>query len=221
MPSPEPSDSPYERLTAGDRTVVDELLQRCMPPLEAYVRRRASRLVQSKESVSDVLQSVCREACERLADGRLRFQGEEEFRHWLFQAALWKLQNRHDYYHAAKRDARREHAPPGPSADDTRSQAEALFRTVTTPSRIAVQEEHLGLLEEALELMPERLREVLVLARLEGASHREIAERLAITETASRSMLMRALARLSRILSAKLGRFDEGEAEPAADAGSA
>lgn len=207
MPSQSRADFLLRRVSNGDYAALEDLLEDSLPPLEAYLRRRAGRLVQAKESVADLVQSVCRETLERVADGRLELHGEEEFRHWLFQAALWKLQNRQDFWAAGKRDVRRELRSDRAQTD--RSQAEALFFSVTTPSHLAVREEHLELLDQALEQMPQQLREVLVMARIEGCSHGEIAERLQISETHSRTLLFRALARLSKTLSAKLKPSDE------------
>jgi RNA polymerase sigma factor (sigma-70 family) len=52
-------------------------------------------------------------------------------------------------------------------------------------------------LERALALLPDDLREVLVLRRVEGLASREVAQRLRRTDAAVRQMHSRALARLA------------------------
>lgn len=55
-------------------------------------------------------------------------------------------------------------------------------------------------LEEALERLPDRLREVLVLKEIEGFSHREIAEQVGIAESTSMGRLCEAKALLRRMM---------------------
>ena len=54
-------------------------------------------------------------------------------------------------------------------------------------------------LRAALSKLPENYRQVIHLAHVDGLSHREIAERLGISEANSRVLLSRALARLATL----------------------
>ena len=184
-----------EQASRGGRGAIDELLERFLPDLQRYVRRHAGGLVAQRESSSDLVQSVCRELLERLEDRRFRYQGEAEFRKWLYGAALMKISNRARYWRADKRHPGRE-ATPGRAAE---SSGPEPFETRTTPSREAELGEQLDRLREALERLPERYREVIALAQVDGLTHAEIAERLDITESHSRVLLSRALARLATL----------------------
>ena len=65
-------------------------------------------------------------------------------------------------------------------------------------------------IEQAFEELPENFREVITLSRILGLSHREIAEQTGSTEGATRALLFRALARLSRLLDVEEDEHDAG-----------
>ena len=185
------------RASQGDAPAVDELLERFLPGLEGHLRREAGRLVGAKESTADLAQSVCREVLERLADERLEYRGEAEFRSWLYQAAAWKLQARHRFYLAGKRDARREVRPGGGSEEGGAEHAH--FRISRTPSQDAMERESGERFQAAFRRLPERYREVVQLAVVDERPHAEVAQRLGISESHSRVLLSRALARLAKL----------------------
>lgn len=175
-------------LAAGDRAALDELLGAELPALQAYLRLRADPRLRARESVSDLAQSVCREAIEH-AD-RFRFPDEHGFRRWLFTTARRKLLDRQAFHFAQRRDAGREldEEPPAGVA--------AVYASLVTPSRDAVAREELERVERAFAALPEEYREVITLQRIAGLSHAEIGEQLGKSEGAVRMLLHRALARL-------------------------
>ena len=183
----------------GDAPAIEALLGRYLPELRRYVGRRAGRAVLDKESGSDVVQSVCRELFEGLRSERFEYRGEAEFKQWLYGAALLKLEGRRRHWQAGKREAARE-VPAGSRASAFRDPADSA-----TPSRGAIAREDAERLRAALAELPEHYREIVELAHVDGLSHREIATRLGITETNSRVLLSRALARLAT-LGARLDR---------------
>ena len=111
MGDPDPNRTRVENASRGDVTAIEALLEHHLPGLRNFVRRRAPGVVAARESSSDLVQSVCREVLEHLADERLEYRGEAEFKKWLYQAALNKLQNRRRYHLAEKRDPGREVTP--------------------------------------------------------------------------------------------------------------
>ena len=172
----------------GSDTPVEALLEEHLPALRAYIRHRADKLVSRKESLSDLVQSVCREVLEHM--DRYEHPSSEGFRQWLFRTAERKIIDRYRYYTADKRDAGRE-------IEDALAAGPPLFHT---PSRDAMAREDLAAAEAAFQRLPEAMRSVIVLSRMQGLSHAEIAHKLQRSEGAVRNLLYRGLAAISDAL---------------------
>ncbi|MEM7306429.1 MAG: RNA polymerase sigma factor [Planctomycetota bacterium] len=189
---PERSRDLVQRATGGDQAAVELLLAEHLSRLRAFLRLRMGAVVRSKESTEDLVQSVCREALERL-DG-FEYRGEASFRHWLFRQAEHKVIDRGRFYRRGKRDAEREIALEAQGHEsETLRGLESLF----TPSRDAVAHEELARLEQAFGKLPPDYQEVILLARVVELPHAKIAERMGRTVSATWTLLSRALARLS------------------------
>jgi RNA polymerase sigma-70 factor (ECF subfamily) len=180
-----------EEASRGDVPAIDSLLSRYLPGLMRYVHRRAGPAILAKESSSDVVQSVCREVLESLRTERFEYRGEAEFKQWLYGAAVLKLEGRRRHWRAQMRDALREQ-PSGTSRVVDPSVS-------ATPSADAMRREDAERLRTAVASLPESYRRIIELAYVEELPHAEIAERLSISETNSRVLLSRALARLATI----------------------
>lgn len=177
-----------ERASAGDASAVQSLLLQHLPALRAFLRLKVGPALLARESTSDLAQSVCRDILENAA--QFRFGGEAEFRKWLFTTAMRKVADRHEHWQAKKRRADREL----PFADDEEA---AGLLGIYTPSRQAMDREELARVEAAfLRLAPEK-QDVILMARLMGLSHAQVAAELGKSEVAVRSMLSRALAELA------------------------
>lgn len=177
------------RASRGSAPAVDELLALNLPALRTFIRLRTGQRIRSKESCSDLVQSVCREVLEDM-DG-FEYRGAKAFRHWLFTAALRKIVDRDRFYTKEKRDAARE-ASPRDEADLV-----ALYRHVFTPSRAAAAREDIDRFEEAFDELPDVQREVITLVRLVGLDYGEVAERIGRSEASCRNELSRGLARIA------------------------
>ena len=180
--------------SSGDRGAIQDLLTRYADDLQGYVRRHAGDALSMKESASDLAQSVCREVLEGAARGAFEYRGEAQFRAWLYQAALHKIQMKARYWHAQRREGGREEPVP-----DEGGSTDERFLDLHTPSHSAEHREERGRLVAALQGLDPEQRQLIEWAHLEGLSHKVIAERLGITEAHSRVLLSRALARLARI----------------------
>ena len=176
----------YERATEGDADALDQLLQRYLPQLHAFVHARLGPALRARESSVDVVQSVCRELLGERE--RFDFAGEERFRAWLFTAALNKVRERHRRLHAQKRDVARE-----TPVDDPASLAS--FAHLLTPSQDAIGNETALAVRDALAELSEDHREVIALSRLARLPHRVVAEVLGRSEEATRQLLARAMVR--------------------------
>jgi RNA polymerase sigma-70 factor (subfamily 1) len=176
---------------------LDDALTRYLPALKAFVRLRVGRAFDPRESVDDVVQSVCREAL----TGREQFAWRDEncFKSWLFTTAFRKIVAKLRHHHAQRRDRRREE----PVADGDDPDAPSLldcYATFRTPSQDLAAREQVAAVERAFAGLSEPQREVITLAKVAGLPHDEIAAAMGITPAASRQLLRRGLLRLAAAL---------------------
>ncbi|MBX3464147.1 MAG: sigma-70 family RNA polymerase sigma factor [Planctomycetes bacterium] len=188
-----------ERAAQGDRAAIDRLLELHLPAVRAFVRAHMTRQLRARESASDIVQSVCRELLTH--QERFRHPSEGAFAAWLFTTARRKVQNRIRDLARQKRDAGREQ-PLGEGGPDVAALGSAYAR-FSSPSQGLMRREELERLELALEQLSPEHREVLTLAHLAGLSRAEIAAQMGRNEEAVRSMLYRAMAKLSLLLEAE------------------
>ncbi len=182
-----------ERAAHGDDAAREALLGQHLASLRAFVRARLGASLRARETSQDLLQSVCREALEDI--GQFEYRGEHSFRHWLFHLAENKLRDRGRYWSREKRSSSRETRVADLDG------AEALGAASTcTPSHHAASREELERVERAMVRLSEDQRHVIVLSRLLGLPHAEIARRMGRTVLATRTLLSRALARLATLL---------------------
>ncbi len=194
----------FQRASRGDADAAAELLVHFEPKLRAFIRLRAGPLVLARESASDLVQSVCREILENIEG--FRWGGDAEFRHWLFTIARRKIADRYAYWAAAKRDVHREHPEGTPAIQDI----VASYSAFATPSAHARAEEAAADIEQAFQSLSNRQQDAIVLSRVFGLSHAEIADHADFTDAAAvRRTLHRGLAALSdamvRLRSARKG----------------
>jgi RNA polymerase sigma-70 factor, ECF subfamily len=187
------------KASRGDPPALKTLLERHLDGLHAYIRLQAGDLIRRKESVSDLVQSVC---CEVLQEAdNFDYQGEPQFRRWLYTAALHKVIDKNRYYRAGKRDAKREvsreQISEGSAQDSRLLHAYGDF---CTPSREAIVQEELTRIEVAFQELPEHYREVITMSRIWRFTNSQIADELNKTEDSVRMLLGRALARFSSLL---------------------
>ena len=185
---------------------LDVMLTRHLPALRNYVRGRVDRLVAAKESSADLVQSVCREVIEHI--DRFEHRSEAGFRQWLYRTAERKIIDRFRYYTADKRDAGREtradDLADGGAIHDTRG----LFYT---PSHDAIVREELGAAASAFDGLPDHYQQVIIMSRVQGLTHAQIAKRIGRSEGAVRNLLYRGLAAISDALDAAEDDGDTGQ----------
>ena len=183
-----------ERVVGGDQEAVGELLEHHLPALRGFVSVRMAHALRAKDSVSDVVQSVCREVLTHV--DRFQHPGPEAFRQWLYATTRRKLLNRLEYYRAQKRELEREL----PDGEGREAALDAFYGQFATPSRELVSREEIERIESALDALPEEYRRVLLLTRFVGLSRAEAAREMGKREDQVRGLLRRALARLGGLL---------------------
>lgn len=178
-----------ERASAGEAEAIQALYRRYAPRVYAVVRRILGD--------EDLAQDAAQEAWVRAIRALPAFRGEARFSTWLHRiavnAALQLLRRQESQRHREEEGLPDDTPLPPPSGD------------VLLEAR----------LEKALGRLPPGMRQVLILHDVEGYTHEEIAELLAITTGTSKSQLFKARARMRRLLQPALveGRCEGEERE--------
>ena len=187
-----------ERAERGDADARQRLLSDHRERLRRMVAVRLDRRVAARVDPSDVVQEALADAAGKLSE-YLR-QRPLPFYPWLRRLAwekLVKLHRRH--IHADKRSVTREQLTtlPDESVDEL---ARKLAAAGTSPSNHVARQEQHGRVRAALDRLPERDREVLVLRYLEQLSTAEVAAVLGISTGAVKVRHLRALERIRSLL---------------------
>jgi RNA polymerase sigma-70 factor (ECF subfamily) len=189
----------------GDAEARERLLARHRPRLRTMVAYRLDRRLAARIDPSDVVQEVLAEA-NRKMDRYLRDRPAPFFA-WLRQLAWEHLATLHRrHVRAHKRSVRREEQGMLELPEDSAAElAGRLAASSTSPSQRLVRAEVRQRLQRALQELPERDREVLVLRQLEQLSVAETAEVLGISPGAVKVRHVRALQRLRALLDEEPG----------------
>jgi len=170
------------RARAGSREAIEELVERCSPMLEAYLRRRSGARLKRFTSISDLRQEVLLRGVDALRllpdDATL-----DDFQALLQKHAQWAIGG-------AVRHAQRvagESATPdaGPTATPTRSEGD-----------VTREDDQRWLARQVEELEPPLA--AVVRLRLAGLTFAEMSRELGIGEDAARKRFLRASVLLRR-----------------------
>lgn len=166
----------------GDTEAFDELVRRTY----GDVFKLAVRLTGNETDANDVVQDTY----VRAFRGLRRFRGDAQFSTWLYRIAS----NCASTFTARRSRLRHDSLTEAEEVAETDPDQDPTLQAEASTLRVA--------LERALEQLPHRLRAVMELRHLEDLSHREIAERLGISESATKVRLHRARNTLRRLLPA-------------------
>ena len=152
---------------------------------------RIVRLVRGmvpESDTEDVTQEAFLKAYRKLGN----FDGRSSFYTWLYRIASntamdWRKKEKH-----------RRHAPlpEGPEGEDAAQSFDAGPEDATTRRELSAK------IDAAIEALPEKYHEILVLREIEGLSYEEISARLGMSKGTVESRLFRARERLRERLSA-------------------
>ncbi|MFW0155340.1 RNA polymerase sigma factor [Rothia sp. P6271] len=157
-----------ERSANGDSDAFQALLRRHAPSMRAY----AIRLTGSAADADDVLQETFIQAWKKMDT----VENPERVKSWLMM-----LVNRKgiDLIRARKLNADIDNSPEPVAAG-------------ATPEQSAITGSQMGALSEVLKTLPVQQRQIWVMRELGGASYKEIAQTLMISESSVRGKLARA-----------------------------
>ena len=181
------------RLRAGDETAFAELVHENAGRLLAVARR----LLRSEEDARDALQDAFLQAFRAIG----RFQGESRLSTWLHRivinACLMKLrtQRRHP------EDDIEQYLP---KFKEDGHQVTRSMPWCETPESLAERAELCTLVREAIDMLPDSHRVVLLLRDIEELSTEEAAEALGITPNALKVRLHRARQALRALLDPRM-----------------
>jgi len=177
-----------ERIHAGDREAFDLLFTRYQRRLAVLIYYKLDARARGLTEVDDILQETLLRAFRSIDAFAYRTPGS--FLQWLARIADNTIADTARYQTRARRQAvamvplRSESQPDGVEPADSE-----------TPSRILRNSEQLAALLERLDQLPDQYREAIVLAKIEGLSTAELAERLGKSREAASLLLHRAVAR--------------------------
>jgi RNA polymerase sigma-70 factor (ECF subfamily) len=194
------TDQLLDEVRRGDAAARSRLLERHRRRLRQMVALRLDRRLAARFDPSDVVQEALLEADRQLGD--YLEQRPLPFYPWLRQFAFNRLIDLHRHHLCAQRRsvAREEVSIPPLPEESAWKLIRRLFARDSSPSARLQREEKRRQVREALEQLPERDREVLVLRHLEHLPTADLAAVLGISEAAVYTRHVRALKRLGRLL---------------------
>lgn len=187
----------------GDAHAVNELLERHRVGLRRMIEMRMDRRMARRVDASDVVQDVFLEASGRMADYLAR--PDLPFHVWLRQLAQDRIIDLHRRNHAQRRDMDREQGMHQPRFGDQSSldMAAQIQDDQLTPAAATLRREMEQRFQEALDLLDEDDREIILLRHTEQMGNQEAADYLGLSPAAAGMRHTRALRRLKEILTDK------------------
>jgi len=180
------------KIKNGDQEAFSQLFEQYRPRLAVLIHYRLQPEQRRTIGVDDVLQETLLRGFRDF--DRFTYQGPGSFLHWLSRIAdhtvvdLVRFQGRQKRQAGERIPFRSESNPDGVEPVDTK-----------TPSRIVSEDERVQALLKLFDALPEDYRQVILLAKIEGLSTQEIAERLGKSRQAVALLLHRAIKRLREL----------------------
>lgn len=181
LPEPAPRDP-----ALGDARV-EALFREFAPKVFALARRFGFDADEAEDGVQEVFVKVQR----RIST----FRGDAALSTWLYQVAVNTLRDHRRKLMRLKRPL--PFSTPRGADESGEPPEQRLVSPIGTPQEDAARAERGRIVREALDRLPARFRDVLVLRELEGWSYRDIARVLGLAQGTVESRIFRARARLA------------------------
>jgi len=195
-PEVEPTQELLRRAATGDDAAVNGLFERHREAVRRLIQLRMDRQMVRRVDASDIVQDVLVEAAGRLRE-YLR-DPQLPFHLWLRGLAHDRMIDLHRRHRAQKRDVRREQSLEG-AGDLDRSSLQLgaqLADAGLTPAAAAIREELERRFWEALELLDDPDREIILMRHAEHLGNSEVATALGLSPAAAGMRYLRAIRRL-------------------------
>ena len=182
---------------AGDAAALGQLLEAYRQYLRLLARVQIGQRLQGKADASDIVQETFLDAHRHFAN--FQGDGEPQFLAWLRAILAGSLANLvRRYLGTQGRDIRLEHDLAQQLDNSSRHLDPALAAAISSPSQQAVRREQGVLLADALALLPEDYREVIILRHMEGCTFPEVARRMDRSVDSVEKLWLRALTKLKQ-----------------------
>jgi len=182
----------------GDDSALNQLCGIYAERVRRIVRFRMGPELRSQLESMDLVQEALIEAVKDIGDFTYRSHGD--FLNWLSSIVENTIRDYVDRVHAAKRDVRRQVSLNKVAARTDRPQPDVgLPAVTTTPSVVLSLREEFDRLEKAMDRLKPQYREVIMLAKIEGLSCKEIAGRLNKSPAAVAMSLSRGIIALTNL----------------------
>lgn len=181
-----------ERIRQGDRDAFTPLFEKYQRRLAVLVHYKLSAAKQRPEDIDEILQETFLAAFEDF--GQFEYRSPGSFLNWLSRIADHVITDEARYENRQKRRGgemtrfRSDSNPQGAEPADTQS-----------PSRVMAQRLDVESLLEKLNVLPGQYREIILLAKIEGLSTQEMADRLGKSREAVALLLHRAVQSFRKI----------------------
>lgn len=170
-----------ERAQQGDQKAFEVLVVKYQRKIERLV----ARIVRDVDIIPDIVQETFIRAYRALPN----FRGESQFYTWLYRIAVNTAKK--TLLEIKKRPEITESQYINPNDDETYSAEDALI-DMATPEAVLEAKEIVETVNEAIETLPEELKQAILLREIEGLSYEEIAQVMDCPVGTVRSRIFRA-----------------------------
>ena len=180
----------------GNESALEQLCRVYGERIRRIIRLRMGNELRSKLESMDMVQDVL--MCAFMDLEEFTYTDEGDFLRWLGQIAENRIRDNLDKLHADKRDIRKE-IPLQDNAATSRDDHARVFEPArnTTPSVILSKKEELDKLEKAIDKLKPEYKEVIIWAKIDGLSYKEIGNKLGKSADAAGHLLLRAMVSLT------------------------
>jgi RNA polymerase sigma-70 factor (ECF subfamily) len=180
----------------GDESALDHLCGLYAERIRRMVRLRMGPELRAQIESMDLVQDAFLAAIQELDD--FTYQDEGDFLRWLSSIAENTIRDNIDKIHAGKRDVRKQMSLENIAVRSDGGRIDARYPVATTtPSVLVARREELDRLERAMDQLKGEYRQVVVLAKIEGLSYRQIGQQLSKSPDAVGMLLSRAMVALT------------------------
>lgn len=183
-----------ERVKRGDQKAFELLVLKYQRKIERLV----ARIVRDRNQIPDIVQETFIRAYRALPN----FRGEAQFYTWLYRIAVNTAKKA--LLELNRQPIAAEILHTGSEENETYSSENALIDTATPDAALAAKE-IAQTVNNAVEALPEELRQAITLREIEGLSYEEIAEVMGCPIGTVRSRIFRAREAIAQKLRPQLG----------------